>query len=258
MRLQPVQPVFVERIWGVESLAPYFPDQGKKIGEVWFQPSADFPILIKFLFTSEKLSVQVHPDDEFAREHENSRGKTEMWHILKAEPGAGVALGFRETIDKDAIRNAVADTTLGELLNWVTVEAGDSLFAEAGVVHAIGAGIVLCEIQQNSDVTYRLYDYGRPRELHLEKGLSVSKCEPYEGRRQYPITCRHFTTEILHVSYRVLPAHPADSVLIVLEGSGTANGEAFHAGQVWHVPAGAGPIDLTADPSATLLRSLCG
>ena len=257
MAVRQVEPVFVERVWGVESLAPLFPDQSKRIGEVWFQPTPDFPVLIKFLFTSQKLSIQVHPDDEFASEHESSRGKTEMWHILKAEPGASIALGFREALEPATVRQAVHDTTLSDLLNWVPVQAGDTLFAEAGVVHAIGGGIVLCEIQQNSDVTYRIYDYGRPRELHLEKGLKVSKLEPYDGRRQYPVSCKHFTTELIEVTERTIPTDARDSVLIALHGTGHVNGHPFEPGQVWLVPAGDPPVQLTAEPEATLLRSFC-
>ena len=115
---------------------------------------------MKLLFTSERLSVQVHPDDG----EDGPRGKTEMWHILEAEPGAAIALGFREPITRERLREATRTGEIERLLNWMPVKAGETYFTPAHTVHAIGAGIVLCEIQQNSDVTYRLWDYGRPRE----------------------------------------------------------------------------------------------
>ena len=190
MSVRLIEPRFVERVWGTTRLSPLFPDQNRKIGEVWFDAGSSFPLLVKFIFTSEKLSVQVHPEDEYARQVENSRGKTEMWHILAAEPHSTIALGFRQTVSEQRLRAAIGDETVESLLNWVPAKPGDTFFAEAGTVHAIGAGIALCEIQQNSDVTYRLYDYGRGRDLHLEKGLAVASTGPYEGRREFPVTLR--------------------------------------------------------------------
>src|SRR5262245_29137069 len=167
MSVRRLEPKFVERVWGTTDLSPLFPDQHRKIGEVWFDAGPAFPLLTKFLFTSAKLSIQVHPDDAYAQVVENSRGKSEMWHILSAKPHSTIALGFREPVTQEQLRISIADGSVEELLNWVPVKAGDTYYAAAGTVHAIGAGISLCEIQQNSDVTYRLYDYGRPRELHL-------------------------------------------------------------------------------------------
>ena len=256
-RVTRLEPVYRERIWGTTNLAPYFPNPDRKIGEVWFQPSDQFPLLIKFLFTSERLSVQVHPEDAYALERENSRGKTEMWHILAVEPDATIALGFRERVSEAQIRKAIGDGTLEQLLNWVPVQPGEAYFAEAGVVHAIGGGIVLCEIQQNSDVTYRLYDYNRPRELHVEKSLAVAKLEPYDGRRQYPVTCQYFTTELLQATQQVLPDKNADSVVVVLAGTGQLDGERFEPGQAWLLPGNAGDVEVQADSSATLLRASC-
>ena len=116
----------------------------------------------------------MHPDDEFAARTKNSRGKTEMWHILRADPGAQIALGFRRPITPERLRGASISGEIEQLLHWVDVQPGQTFFTPAGTVHAIGAGIALCEIQQHSDVTYRLYDYGRPRELHLDKAADVS------------------------------------------------------------------------------------
>src|SRR5688500_1980239 len=158
MSVRLIEPQFVERVWGTTQLAPLFSDQEKKIGEVWFDAGPSFPILVKFIFTSAKLSVQVHPDDSYARTNENSRGKTEMWHILDAGPESTIALGFKEPQTEESVRAAIAresGATVDTLLEWVPVKPGDTFFAEAGTVHAIGEGIILCEIQQNSDVTYR-------------------------------------------------------------------------------------------------------
>lgn len=239
MSLRVLEPVFVERIWGTRELAPWFPHQDRRIGEVWFQAGAGFPLLIKFLFTSEALSVQVHPDDKYAQEVENSRGKTEMWYILAAKPGAIIALGFREQLSSDQVRAAAKDGSIKDALNWVPVKAGDTYFAEAGTVHAIGAGITLCEIQQNSDVTYRLYDYERvDRELHLDKGLAVANTGPYEGRREFPVACPHFHTDLLDLTNPADLSAQCDGALIVVEGSGDVDGTAMRAGQVCLLPAG--------------------
>jgi mannose-6-phosphate isomerase len=229
MSVRLLAPKFVERVWGTTELRPLFPDQKQKIGEVWFDAGPGFPLLIKFIFTSEKLSVQVHPDDEYARTNENCRGKTEMWHILAAKPGSTLALGFRETVTKDQLRTAIENETVEQLLNTIEVKPGDTYYTEAGIVHAIGAGITLCEIQQNSDVTYRLYDYGRGRELHLEKGLAVSSILPYDGARELPVRCRHFTTSLLDVSK---PTDCSEGALIVLEGSGMLEQTSMKPGSV--------------------------
>ena len=229
MSVRLLEPKFVERVWGTTELRPLFPDQKTKIGEVWFDAGPGFPLLIKFIFTSEKLSVQVHPDDEYARAVENCRGKTEMWHILSAKPGSTVALGFKEAVTIDRLRAAIEDETVEQLLNTIEVMPGDTYYTEAGIVHAIGAGITLCEIQQNSDVTYRLYDYGRGRELHLEKGLAVSSTLPYDGVRELPVRCRHFTTRLLDVSE---PTDCSEGALIVLYGSGSVADCAVKPGDV--------------------------
>ena len=253
-----LEPKFVERIWGTTRLAPLFPDQDRKIGEVWFDAGPAFPLLTKFLFTSERLSVQVHPDDAYAQSTGNPRGKTEMWHILAAEPDSTVALGFREEISKDELREAIADGTVEDLLDWVPVKPGDTYFADAGTVHAIGAGITLCEIQQNSDITYRLYDYGRPRELHLERGLQVANTTRYEGRRDYPVTCDHFVTELLELTEPADCVTGCDGVLIVLEGSGWMGETAVGPGSVCLVSTETSPVRLRPDGPLKLLHARCG
>ena len=174
----------VEKPWGRTDLPPEFaPTLGSRIGEVWFEhPSKmDLPLLMKYIFTSERLSVQVHPSDQQARERGLDRGKDECWYILDATERATLGLGLRTSVSASQLRAAALDGSIEELLDWRPVKAGDFFYVPAGTIHAIGAGITLLEIQQNADVTYRLYDYGRPRELHLEDGIAVSVREKYDA-----------------------------------------------------------------------------
>src|ERR1019366_8969777 len=136
---------------------------------------AEFPLLVKLLFPNDKLSVQVHPDDAQAQAMGQPRGKTECWYVLEAAPGATIALGLRPGATPEAVRAGIANGTLEELVEQVPVSVGDMVFVDAGTVHAIGPGVVLLETQQTSDTTFRMYDYGRPRELHVEDGLRVMK-----------------------------------------------------------------------------------
>lgn len=250
-KIDRVAPSFQEKIWGSTGLAPWFPEPEQKTGEVWFN-SPNLP-LIKFLFTTERLSVQVHPWDEFAREHESSNGKTEMWYILRAGPGAKVAAGFREPMTMDAVRNGALSGTIEGMLNWVMVRPGDTIFIPAGTVHAVGAGLALCEIQQHSDITYRLYDYGRPRELHLEKAIEVSNLGPCPARATLPVKCPYFHTDKLEVREE-LRKDPIERAcgLIVLAGEGLINGEPFLPGEVYELPAG---NELLLRGRGTILRT---
>jgi mannose-6-phosphate isomerase len=171
---------YVEKPWGRTHLPPMFDAPGgKRIGEVWFTGAGEQPLLVKYLFTSERLSIQVHPDDEQARERGLARGKSECWTILDAEPGSSLGLGLKLEVSSDELRAAALDGSIEELMDWRPVRAGDFFMVPAGTIHAVGAGISLLEFQQNSDVTYRLYDYGRPRELHLDDGIAVARSEPY-------------------------------------------------------------------------------
>lgn len=215
-----LEPRFVQRLWGREDLTPIFGSQPTRIGEVWFQASPDHPLLLKFLFTSQKLSVQVHPDDELAASLEGCRGKTEMWYVLDAEPGSQVALGLKDTLTADSLRQGLETPAGADLLNWIHVLPGDAFLIPAGTIHAIGAGMVICEIQQNSDVTYRLHDYGRGRELHLEKGLKAADLQLSGFRSKLPIKCRYFETEELWSDSEEPIELQADSFLIVLKGAG--------------------------------------
>jgi mannose-6-phosphate isomerase len=175
----------VEKPWGKDVLpAPFATPAGKRIGEIWFVPPADLPqLLVKYLFTSEKLSVQVHPSDaQTLAAGIGRQGKEECWLVIDAEPGATLGIGFKRPIDAEAMRAAALDGSIEDLLVWHPVEAGDFFYIPANTVHAIGGGWSIIETQQNSDITYRLYDYGRPRELHLDQGVAVANGAPYETR----------------------------------------------------------------------------
>ena len=181
----------VEKPWGKDLLpAPFATPPGKRIGEIWFEPPADLPqLLVKYLFTSEKLSVQVHPSDAQTEAAGLGRqGKEECWLVIDAEPGATLGIGFRREIDAEAMRAAALDGSVEDMLDWYPVSAGDFFYIPANTVHAIGGGCSIIEIQQNSDITYRLYDYGRPRELHLDQAIAVAKGVPHDPalRRHVP------------------------------------------------------------------------
>lgn len=168
----------IEKPWGRTELPQAFADAvGRRIGEVWFEhPGVEAdPLLVKYIFTSEKLSIQVHPDDRQARDRGLRSGKNECWYILDADDGATLGLGLTADLSAAEIRKAALDGSIEQLMDWKPVSAGDFVYVPAGTIHAIGAGIVLLEFQQNADVTYRLYDYGRPRELHLDDGVQVSR-----------------------------------------------------------------------------------
>jgi mannose-6-phosphate isomerase len=174
----------VAKPWGRDVLpAPFTAPPGQRIGEVWFEPPPQLPqLLVKYIFTAEKLSVQVHPSDAQLPGH----GKEECWLVIGAEPGAALGIGFKQTLSREAMRAAALDGSIEHLLAWFPVKAGDFFYIPAGTVHAIGAGVSLIEVQQTSDVTYRLYDYGRPRELHLDEGLAVALGEPHpSGLRRH-------------------------------------------------------------------------
>lgn len=171
---------YVEKPWGRTELPAMFDaPAGKRIGEVWFGGASEQPLLVKYLFTSERLSIQVHPDDAEARARGLLRGKSECWYILDAEVGSELALGLKRELSPDELCSAALDGSIEQLMDWRLVASGDFFMVPAGTIHALGAGISLLEFQQNSDVTYRLYDYGRPRELNLADGLAVARAEPY-------------------------------------------------------------------------------
>jgi len=241
--------------WGSTKLEPWFPNSSEKIGEMWFEEPGD-PLLIKFLFTTGKLSVQVHPNDDYARAHHNSRGKTEMWHILAAEPGAQIAAGFREPISEDRLRASALSGEIEHLLAWHDAHPGDTFFIPAGTVHAIGPGLALCEIMENCDLTYRLYDYGRPRELHLDHGVRVSHRGPYQplqpAREGLLVDCPYFTTEKYHVDGSLHLQSNRVQTIVILDGQLQVGDQLISAGEVARSQPGA--ADLTGE--ATFLRIL--
>ena len=174
---------YIEKPWGRTQLPPMFDAlTDRRIGEVWFTNGGELPLLAKYIFTSERLSIQVHPDDEQARARGLAQGKSECWYTLDAEPGATLGLGLTSEVSAEELRQSALDGSIEGLIDWRPVRAGDFFFVPAGTVHAIGAGISLLEFQQNADVTYRLYDYGRPRELHLDDAVAVARREPYADR----------------------------------------------------------------------------
>ena len=173
----------VEKIWGRDKLPePFVAPAGNRVGEIWFESPPAIPeLLVKYLFTSEKLSVQCHPNADQAKASGLcDSGKEECWVVIAAEPGAPLGIGFRNQLDADAIRKAATDGTIEDLMTWFEVQAGDVFYIPANTVHAIGPGCSIVEVQQNCDITYRLYDYGRPRKLHLEEGIAIADGSPYD------------------------------------------------------------------------------
>lgn len=257
-------PRFVERVWGRRDLGPLFSRQERPVGEVWFQTEPPLPVLIKFIFTNEALSVQVHPNDEQARARGLANGKTEMWRILEAAPGARIALGFERRLTPEEARAACLDGSVERLLHYEEAVRGAVYFTPANTVHALGAGLSLVEIQQNSDTTYRLYDYGRPRELHLEEGLAVADLgrwiPPEPGRDSEPPwrtlgECAYFHTEEAEISggLEVECGQPW-ALFIVLEGEGRLGGERIKAGEVWRAGERTEKLEIVPEPRMQLLR----
>jgi mannose-6-phosphate isomerase len=245
-----------------------------------------FPLLAKFIDAQDKLSVQVHPADEYARQHEGGKlGKTEAWYILHADPGAALIHGLRRPVTRDEVRQAIANVTLDSLLHEELVQAGDVVFVPAGTVHAIGAGIVLYELQEYSDVTYRLYDYGRltaegkPRELHVEKALAVMHYEPTPIHKVQPVillqerddslyrclvACRYFvmTERTFHGSITDTTYRTSCQIISLLDGAcvlhaGQAESLALSKGDTVVLPAALGSykIENTKSSGCRLLRS---
>lgn len=226
----------VERIWGRRDIPAGFPTlgDGVPVGEIWFEPPADATLLVKYLFTAERLSIQVHPDDAAARAKGFARGKDEAWYVLEAEPDARIGLGLTHEVSRDVLRAAALDGSIETLLDWRPVKAGELLYSPAGTIHAIGGGISLVEIQQNLDLTYRLYDYGRPRELHLDDGIAVSDPRPWSpvpGEGKVLAKGGAFRVE------RWTEAGTLDgpAVVVPLAATGTIDGEPLATGACWAI-----------------------
>jgi mannose-6-phosphate isomerase len=269
-----IAPIFVNRVWGWTNLAPWFAETAQKepIGEVWLTgddcvaetgpwagcklgvifakhrdsmmgpsaPGDGSPLLIKVLFAREKLSVQVHPDDAMAQKYGFPRGKTECWYALAADPGAQVACGLKPGITAENVRAAIADGSLEQDLNVIPIEAGEMIFVDSGTVHAVWPGSVILETQQNSDITYRMFDYGRPRELHIEKSLEAMRLTTNAGKveprilsdRTLLLDAKYFRIERIPVQGSITAAAlratdgatPSLSYLFAATGAGTITG----------------------------------
>lgn len=215
----------------------------KKEGNPYGEKNAgnnELPVLIKFIDALSNLSIQVHPNDEYSQKHENDNGKTEMWYILEAEPNSKIYYGTKKELSKEEFKQSIEDNTILEKLEHVEVKKGDVIFVEAGTIHAIGAGIVLCEIQQNSNITYRIFDFNRKdvdgnlRELHVDKSLQVSNLSPLntdfkaqgetikydQHSRQLLVTCPYFTTNKIDVDgeFNLNVSQDSFKAVIVIEG----------------------------------------
>ena len=258
----------VEKPWGSHRLWPGFGDPAPgaaPVGEVWFEAAGEPDLLIKYLFTSEKLSVQNHPSDAEARKRGLPRGKDECWLILAAEPESTIAIGPKAPVSAEALRAAALDGSIVDLLDWKPVKAGDFFYSHSGVIHAIGAGLTLIEVQQNSDTTYRLYDYGRPRELHLEDGVAVAELTPYvapsapgevAAGRTILVEGPKFVLERWGGGARDIALPEAtQGWLVPVTGGGSVGGVAFTAGECVLVE---GAETIAPDPGSDLLFAYPG
>jgi mannose-6-phosphate isomerase len=310
-------PIFVPRIWGARSLEPLFenpraaaepigevwltgeqcrfasgPFTGRPLGEAWpelpatwtgprLQGTPRIPLLVKFIFPEDKLSVQVHPDDDYARKHEAAAGgvgKTEMWYTVAARQGAELFLGFRPDVTRASFQGAIADGTAERCLKSFPVREGDVFFVPAGTAHTIGPGIVFCEVQQHSDLTYRVFDYNRlqkdgsSRPLHIRQALEVMRFSDQNGgkiqsaeiqcgdlSKTYLAACRHFAAEHWEFSKSIFAATSGErfELLILLSGHGhirwEAGSAAYDKAQAWFLPAALGAYQLVPQTTTKLL-----
>ena len=314
-----IVPTFAPRIWGTRSLAPIFPEKkdlperigeawltdvrcliangpfaGKTLGEAWPELPAewrgprcaemqDFPLLVKFIFPTDKLSIQVHPNDEYASAHEaaaGGRGKTEMWHIVSAQPGSALFLGLKSGVTKKEFAAAVGSKSLENLFEVHAVEGMATFFVPAGVPHSIGPGVIVCEVQQYCDLTYRIYDYGRvdsqgkPRDLHIDKAMDVIRFGGPRIEKVRPLqwaslkmgisllaACRYFATESWRIGelFVARPKTDAFNLLVFLSGQGTLRwdgGKAqYQQGECWFMPASLKSYELIPADESLLIRT---
>ena len=252
------------------TLADVLSGAGKAMLGTKAQAMDYFPLLIKFIDAKGELSVQVHPDDEYALREEGEQGKTEMWYVVDAEPGASLIYGFQQEISKEEFQQRIEDNTLLEVCNKVPVHKGDVFFIKAGTLHAIGSGILIYEVQQSSNLTYRVYDYGRvgkdgkPRQLHIDRALDVTRLEVPEGTAEKMVDidlfpnmdikllaqCKYFKVYhgCLHGDSAMHAGEDSFQCLTVLDGALklTGNGEnlTIAKGRTVFVPAGLGTYQL--------------
>ena len=252
------------------TLAEYIEREGRQVLGTNCEKFAEFPVLIKLIDAARDLSIQVHPNDEYAQRVEGEYGKTEMWYIVDCVEGSKLYYGFKQPTSKAAFKQSIEDCTLEELLNSVTVHKGDVFFIEAGTIHAIGAGIIIAEIQQNSNTTYRVYDYGRlgadgkPRALHVEKALDVTATEPAAPyvsttpvvngtgfTRSRLADCKYFTVDKLDINGGVQLCADTSSFnsLLCVSGSGiiksSCGEQAINKGDSFFIPAGFGSYSVS-------------
>ncbi|MGZ3409049.1 MAG: class I mannose-6-phosphate isomerase [Xanthobacteraceae bacterium] len=254
--------------WGVSDLHPFSSEwrKGETIGEIWFErvdPTAPVPsLLLKILFTSQPLSIQVHPNDAYAHSIGLTNGKTEAWHVLRANPGAKVALGLREHLTPQQLRTAIDDGSIADLIDWQAVSSGDTIFVPAGTIHAIGAGLVIAEIQQRSDATFRLFDFGRGRELQIDDAIAVAdagianhhdKPSHLSDTRTLLCSNAHFTFEKIDLAPNTAWRLKAEQETWILVVRGSAHARAFDVttgdaiyAKSDHVNTHVGPAGLTA------------
>jgi mannose-6-phosphate isomerase len=260
----------VHKPWGVRDLQPWssLDASGDAVGELWFE-RADKPalapaLLLKLLFTSEPLSIQVHPDDTFARAMGMPNGKSEAWYILSAEPDAQIGVGLKHRITPQQLRASIENGSIAELVDWRPVAKDDVIYIPAGTIHAIGAGIVLAEIQQRSDTTFRLFDFGRQRELHEDNGVAVAHpwplrapCHParLSTARTVLVASRHFVLERLELPESSSWALLAESEtwILVLGGHAAIGLTAASIGQAVFVGGGRSSIEVGADGLSALI-----
>ena len=321
MRPEPIriEPIFSPRLWGSRSLAPLYPEKsnlaeplgeawltgvdckmasgplaGKSLGEAWSAMPPDwrgtllasckeFPILVKFIFPQDKLSIQVHPDDVYAAAHEQAaggKGKTEMWHAVSSGPGASLLLGLKPGTDKQRFLDAMKENRLEDVFQSHPVRAGDTFFIAAGTPHTIGPHMILCEVQEYSDLTYRVYDYGRvdgrgePRELHIEKALEVmkfgvaapSKVTPVQlpsdhVRKTLLVACPYFAVERweFRATVQAESINENFEICVILDGTGHIHWQgaplAYQRGQCWFIPASLGKFSLQPEQSTSVIRT---
>jgi mannose-6-phosphate isomerase len=316
-----IEPKFMPRIWGARSLAPIYPDKTnlpEPIGEAWLtgpeckiefgpltgplheawqkmppewrgtdfksqQTLREFPLLVKFLFPTDQLSIQVHPDNAYAKNNEppGAVGKTEMWHVVSAEPGATLLLGLVPEVDREKFQSAIKQGGLEHFFERLPVSPGETFYVPSGTPHTIGAGMILCEVQQNSDLTYRLYDFhrvdakGNPRELHVAKAMAVIDFEHRKGGKVSPVAlpsansakkslllaCPYFATERwdLSAQHRATsdPAH--FELLVILFGRGSIQwtdvSSSYQQGECWFIPANLGEFSVLPERPTSLLRT---
>ena len=259
------------------TLAQYIEKEGKSILGTNCEKFENFPILIKLIDAKDNLSVQVHPNNEYAQRVEGEYGKTEMWYVVDCDEGASLLYGFKHNITKEEFRERIENNTLLEVTNSVPVKKGDVFFIEAGTLHAIGKGILIAEIQQNSNTTYRIYDYGRvgadgkPRQLHIDKAVDVTNlcpAKPYPQSEPVDMggwtkkrlaKCEYFTVDVINVdTSAALEADKSSFVnILVLDGGCVLSSEGNDAvelkkGDSVFIPAGLGKFELTGKCSAVM------